>query len=162
MARQRSKPTLMHSAARGAAAGLIGGAVLVTTHRVLAPRLPDRTRKGADAWDRRVGSAAKAVGLRLSPTTRTAIGVGTQLTCASMLGALYAIVTEQMEPSPATEDFVRAGIVFAASLFAPELQPRKRKPRGLRHKAQRKALRSITAPSMFGRATHYALRAMAR
>jgi hypothetical protein len=116
MATRRPKSTVLESAARGAAAGLVGGAVLVTAHRVLLPRLPDRKRRRTERWDKGVGAA---------------------------------------------DDFIRAGMVFTASLIAPELEPRQRRPRGLRRKAQHKALRLVSAPSMFSRATTLALRALA-
>jgi len=161
MATRRTKSTVLESATRGAAAGLVGGAVLVTAHRVFLPRLPDRKRHGTERWDKGIGAAAERIGWNLSPRARTTIGVATQLTCSALLGAMYAVVKEQLEPSRAADDFIRAGMVFTASLIAPELEPRKRRPRGLRRKAQHKALRSVTAPSMFGRATTLALRALA-
>ena len=158
---KHSRPSVLESAVRGAAAGLVGGTVLVAAHRVVLPRLPDRKRNGVDRWDKGVAAAADRVGWELSPRARTTIGVATQLTCSALLGALYAVAKEQLEPSRAADDLIRAGMVFTASLIAPELEPRKRRPRGVRRKVQHKALRSVTAPSMFGRATTLALRALA-
>jgi len=161
MPSRRKKPTVMQSVARGAAAGLAGGAALVVAHRVVLPRLPDRQKKTRiDPLDQRVARAADRVGLELSPRARTAIAVSTQLACATLLGALYAVVTEQMEPSQAADDFIHAGTVFVASLVAPELQKKRRKLQGLPERMGHAAMSRITAPSLFGRATSLALRAM--
>lgn len=161
MPKRRRKPTIMQSVTRGAAAGLAGGAALVMAHRVVMPRLPDRKKTSrVDPFDRRVAAAADRVGLELSPRARTAIAVSTQLACAALLGALYAVVTEQMEPSRAADDFIHAGTVFVASLVAPELPRKRRKVRSLTERVGHAAMGRVTAPSVFGRATSLALRAL--
>lgn len=152
---------LMESAARGAAAGLVGGAVLAVAHRSLLPRLPDRKRGRAHAWDHRVRSAAARAGLDLSERMRTPTAIATELLACVALGVAYTVVIEQLEPSRQARKLLDAGLVYAASLMAPELE-RKKSPRGWRKKLRNKALERVNAPALFGRTTTLALRALAR
>ena len=162
MKRRSRTPSVWESAARGAAAGLIGGAALTTAHRYLLPKLPDRGRKRRMEWDGRVDDVAERLGWDLSPRTRAVVGVSTQLAAATLFGALYAVVTEQLQPSRAGRNFLDAGLVFAASVLAPELERKRRPPRGTRAKLRHRALAPITAPAIFGRTTALALKALAR
>jgi len=158
---RRSQPTLWESAARGATAGLVGGAALAAAHRLVLPRFPDRINPRVHRWDARVQRAAKRMGLELSPRGRTVLGWTTQLAVATLIGAAYAVVEEQMQPSRATKQLLDSGLVFAASMLAPEMKPR-RKPRGRKARLRRAALQRVTAPSIYGKATTLALKALAR
>ncbi|HEX7019544.1 MAG TPA: hypothetical protein VF159_06040 [Gemmatimonadaceae bacterium] len=162
MTKRSRTPSVWESAARGAAAGLIGGAALSTAHRYLLPKLPDRGRKRRNEWDGRVHDVAEQFGWDLSPRTGAVVGVTTQLAAATLFGALYAVVTEQMQPSRAGKNFLDAGLVFAASMLAPELERKRRLPRGKRAKMRHRALAPITAPAVFGRTTALALKALTR
>ena len=147
--------------ARGAIAGLIGGAAMTAAERVILPRLPDRKRPRVVPWDERLESAADALGWDMSPGARTAMGITTQLLYAALLGAGYAALTAR-KPSRATRDLADAALVFAASLLAPELprhRPRRRKRTRVGRLRQR-VTEPITAPKVFGRTTTMALRAL--
>ena len=158
---RKNKPSLMESAARGAVAGLIGGTTLVLAHRALLPRMPHTKRGRVSPWDKRVARAADFTGLDVSPRTRTAAGIASQLVAAVAVGVAYTVISEQTEQSRAGKQLLDAGLVYAASLFAPELEQR-RPPRSGRAKLRRKALERITAPSMYGQATTLALRVLSR
>jgi hypothetical protein len=150
------------SAARGAFAGLMGGAALAVTHRMLLPKLPDRKRSRIDRWDARVDDVGERLGVDLSARSRTAIGVSSQLVVATLLGATYAVVVEQQRPSRALQKLLDAGLVYAASFVAPDLAERKlpRKRRNRRVRLQRRALERVNAPTIFGRATSLALKTL--
>jgi hypothetical protein len=162
---QRSRPeTFKKAAARGAIAGLIGGAAMTAAERVILPRLPDRRRRRVAQWDKRLAGAAEAIGWDLSPRIRTAAGITTQLAYAALLGAVYAAIVSR-KPSRALRELTDAAMVFAASLLAPELPRRKTRGRGRRNRVVRlrqRIIAPITAPKVFGRATSLALRALQR
>lgn len=162
--REREKhPSLLESAGRGALAGLIGGAAMAAAERYVLPRLPDRHAPRVARWDARIARAAHRAGWDVSPRSRTALGVGTQLVLASLLGAAYAVARDRLDTSRAGQALLDAGLAFAVSALAPELPRSKRgRRRGLRHRVQRRVLAPITPPAIYGRATSMALRALAR
>ena len=156
-------PSFARAAGRGALAGLIGGAAMTAAERVVLPRLPGRHAPRIVPWDEHVSGAADLIGWDMSPRSRTAAGITTQLLYAAILGAGYAAIVSR-KPSRAARDLADAALVFAASLIAPEL-PRSRKrrrPRGRFARVRQKAIEPITVPKVFGRATTLALRALER
>lgn len=154
------KPSLTRAATRGAVAGLIGGAAMTAAERVVLPRLPGRRAPRVLPWDARVADAAAAIGWDMSPRSRTAAGITTQLLYAACLGAAYAALTSRKR-SRAGRDLADAALVFAASLIAPELPRRKPRKKGDRlTRIGRRAAAPITVPKVFGRATAMALKAM--
>src|SRR5881275_2307108 len=102
----RKKPDPWESVARGALAGLAGGAALTIAHRWMLPRLPDRKRPRVHRWDKMIQSGAEQMGLELTQTSRTVVGVATQLLSAMALGAVYTVLTEQAEPSQQAEQLI--------------------------------------------------------
>jgi hypothetical protein len=48
------------------------------------------------------------------------LGMATQLAAAVAVGAAYTVVSEQTAPSREGKEVLDAGLVYAASLFAPE------------------------------------------
>jgi hypothetical protein len=108
----------------------------------------------ADAFD--------TLGWEMSPRTRTAAGITTQLLYAALLGAAYAVIVNQ-KPSRSAHQLADALLVFAASFIAPEI-PRKRprRRRGRLARLRQRAMEPITVPRVFGRATTLALRALER
>jgi hypothetical protein len=93
---QASKSTSVAGAAgRGALAGLIGGAAMTAAERVVLPRLPGRHAPRVVPWDKRVSVAADLVGWDMSPRSRTAAGITTQLLYAALLGAAYATIVSR-------------------------------------------------------------------
>src|SRR4051812_43174804 len=157
------KPSVARAAGRGALAGLVGGATMTAAERVILPRLPGRHAPRIVPWDERVSRVADVVGWEMSPRSRTAAGITTQLLYAALLGAAYAALMSR-KPSRAARDLADAALVFAASLVAPELPRSKRKPRrrGRLAKLRQRAIEPITVPKLFGRATTLALGAMNR
>jgi len=135
---------------------------MTTAERVVLPRLPGRHAPRIMPWDARVADAADTIGWDLSPRSRTAAGITTQLLYTALLGAAYAAIMSR-KPSRAGRDLVDAALIFAASLIAPEL-PRSKRPRKNNRLARlgRRAAEPITVPKVFGRATTLALRAMER
>jgi hypothetical protein len=98
----------------------------------------------------------------MTPRSRTAAGITTQLLYAALLGAIYAAVVSR-RPSRAARDLADAALVYAASLIAPELPRSKHRKKGGRlTRLGRRAAEPITVSKVFGRATALALRAMER
>jgi hypothetical protein len=161
MAKRKSRPTVLSSAARGAVAGLIGGVVLTTAHRVLLPKLPGRTRKTRGQWDNRVSSVSDSVLGDLSPRVRTRVRVASQLASAAVLGAAYAVAVEQLDTSGAGRHLINAALEFGASLIAPELAQKRRRPRGRKARLRQRALAPLTGPAAYGRTTSVALKMLA-
>ena len=159
--KRSNHPSIGRAVARGAVAGLIGGAAMTAAERMILPRLPDRRRPRVLPWDERLASAADAIGWDMSARARTTMGITTQLLYAALLGAGYAALTSR-KPSRAAHDLADAALVFAASLLAPELprhRPGRRKPTRVARLRQR-VIEPITAPKVFGRTTTMALRAL--
>ena len=154
--------TITRAAGRGALAGLIGGAAMTTAERVVLPRLPGRRAPRIVPWDERVSGAADLMGWDMSPKSRTAAGITTQLLYAAVLGAAYAAIVSR-KPSRAGRDLADAALVFAASLIAPELpRSRRRKRRSRFARMRQKAIEPITVSKVFGHATTLALKALNR
>lgn len=163
MKRREKRPSLLESAGRGALAGLIGGAAMAASERLVLPRLPDRRAPRVAQWDARMARTANRAGWHVSARSRTMLGVGTQLVVASLLGAAYAVARDHIDTSRAGQDLLDAGLAFAVSAFAPELpRAERRTRRGLRQRVQRRVLAPITPPAIYGRTTSMALKALAR
>jgi len=133
---------------------------MTAAERVVLPRLPGRHAPRIVPWDERLSGAADLIGWDMSPRSRTAAGITTQLLYAALLGAAYAAIVSR-KPSRAGRDLADAALVFAASLIAPEL-PRstRRRRRGRFARMRQKAIEPITVSKVFGRATTLALRAL--
>ena len=136
---------------------------MTAAERVVLPRLPGRHAPRIIPWDERVSVAADLLGWEMSPRSRTAAGITTQLLYAALLGATYAAIMSR-KPSRAGRDLADAALIFAATLIAPELprSRRRRKPRGRLAKMRQRVIEPITVPKVFGRATTLALRALER
>ena len=134
---------------------------MTAAERVVLPRLPGRHAPRVVPWDERVSGAADLIGWDMSPRSRTAAGITTQLLYAALLGAAYAAIVSR-KPSRAGRDLADAALVFAASLIAPELPRAKarRRKRGRFARMRQKAIEPITVSKVFGRATTLALRAL--
>jgi hypothetical protein len=159
---RKQKPSIGRAAGRGAIAGLIGGAAMTAAERVVLPRLPGRHAPRVVPWDARVMDAADTIGWDMSPRSRTAAGITTQLLYAALLGATYAAIVSR-KPSRAGRDLADAALVYAASLIAPELPRSKRRKKGDRlTRLGRRAAEPVTVSKVFGRATTMALRALER
>ena len=165
MSLTNGRPSLLRSAGTGALAGLIGGAAMTTAERVLLPRIPGRRRPRVPRWDRRIASAAERLGWEMSPRARSTTGIASQLVYATMLGAAYGVASQHLRPSRAGRQLLDAGLMFAASLLAPELprhKARRRKHRGRVERIGIRALEPVTPSRVFGRTTTLALSALTR
>jgi hypothetical protein len=156
--------SLAEVAFRGAVGGLAGGIALITSERLLLPRLHDRRRPRIVSWDKRVQRAAAHLGWEMSPRMRTGSGIATQLLASAMLGAIYELTNARYKPTGAAKGLLDAGLMFLASLLAPEppkqdLKRKKKKKRGM---LGRIALDPITTPVVYGEATTLAVRALRR
>jgi hypothetical protein len=133
---------------------------MTAAERVVLPRLPGRHAPRIVPWDERVSGAADLIGWDMSPRSRTATGITTQLLYAALLGAAYAAIVSR-KPSRAGRNLADAALVFAASLIAPELpRSRIRRRKGRAAKLRQKAIGPITVSKVFGEATTLALRAL--
>lgn len=144
------------AAARGAAAGLIGGVALNALDRLVAPRMGGAPRERE--WDNGVATVLARVGVRLSQRERAIAGVVTGLAYATLLGAAYGLARQRWQRSPATVGLLDAALVYGASLVSRE--PR-RTPRGVRRRSARVA-RAVSSISVFGTATAAAYKALSR
>jgi hypothetical protein len=161
MPTRKSRPTVLSSVARGAIAGLIGGAVLTTAHRVLVPRLSGRTRRGRREPDVRAAAVSSRLFGDLSPRVRTRVELATQLVSAAMLGAAYGVAVEQFESSRSGRNLIDAALVFGASLIAPDLTPRRRRMGSRKAKLRQRVLAPFTGPAVYGGTTSAALKLLA-
>jgi hypothetical protein len=150
------------AAARGAAAGLVGGIALVALDRVVVPRLTGGTG-GAHRereWDEAVADTLSRVGLRLDSRGRAAAGIATGLAYAALLGAGYGLARHRLRGSPAARGLIDAALVYGASLISREPE---RVTRAARRVSKRNAaLRGMSSVSLFGQATTAAYRALSR
>src|SRR5688572_6352083 len=144
------------AAARGAAAGLIGGLALTALDRVIAPRFGGGQRERE--WDEGVADTLAHVGVRVAGRERAMAGVATGLVYAAILGAAYGLARQRWRTSPATLGLLDAALVYGASLVSRE--PR-RVTRGRRRPATR-AMRAVGSVSVFGTATAAAYKALSR
>ena len=161
MPNRKTRPTMMSSAARGALAGLIGGVVLTAAHRWALPKLPGRSRRRRGVVNDRVGMMSKRLFADLSPRTRAGATVAAQLVGAAFLGAAYGMAVEQLDSSRAGRSLIDAGLMFGASLIAPELTPSRYRPRSRKARLRQRALAPLTGPAVYGRTTSAALRLLA-
>jgi hypothetical protein len=147
------------AAARGAAAGLIGGLALIALDRLVVPRLGEPVQREGK-WDDRIGGGLARFGVRLSPRGRAAAGVVTGLAYAAVLGAGYGLARRRWRESPAALGLLDAALVYAASLISPE-PPRRSRGAGRRARRSR-TVRAVSSLSVFGTATAAAYRALSR
>ena len=81
------------AAARGAAAGFIGGLGLNALDRFVAPRMGGAQRERE--WDKGVAAVFARVGVRLSENERAIAGIATGLVYATLLGAAYGVARQR-------------------------------------------------------------------
>jgi hypothetical protein len=154
--RTNGKGSVGAAAARGAAAGLIGGIALIAVDRLVAPRLGAAQRERE--WDDRVADGLRRVGVRVSGRERAAAGMVSGLAYAMVLGAAYGVARWRYQSSPATLQLLDAALVYGASLVS-------RQPRRARRGAGRpavRAIRAVSTASLFGQATAAAYKALSR
>jgi hypothetical protein len=146
------------AAARGAAAGLIGGLALIAVDRFVVPRLGGGSHRERD-WDEGVAHTLGRVGVRVRGRQRAVVGVATGLAYAALLGAGYGLARQRLRRTPAARGLLDAGLVFGASLISPEPPPRSR---GVRGASKRPRLRPVSSAAIFGTTTAAAYKALSR
>lgn len=153
---RRSDMSPAGAAARGAAAGFLGGIALTALDRFVAPRMggPRRERD----WDNGVADVLARVGLQLSDRGRATAGIASGLLYATCLGAAYGVARQRWHKSPATIGLLDAALVYGASLVSRE-PPRPR--RGIKRRSAR-AARAVSSIAVFGTATAAAYKALSR
>jgi hypothetical protein len=161
--RTHREVSLAEVAFRGAIGGIAGGIALIASERLLMPRIDDR-RPRIVSWDKRLQRTAQRIGWEMSPRVRTASGIATQILASAVLGAAYELANARYKPTGAAKGLLDAGLMFVASLLAPELpkkdlRRKRKKKRGL---LGRIALDPITTPALYGEATTLAVRALRR
>jgi hypothetical protein len=150
--------------ARGALAGLVGGLALTAAERLVAPRLPGYGKPRRSPWDRRVRTAAGAMGLELDARTARIASDVARVAYATAVGAAYGAAIGAGRPSSrASRNFVDAGLGLAASVMAPE--PGRRSNNGRR--PVRNAIVGqlgdrLLSPALFERTTSALLSALLR
>jgi hypothetical protein len=156
---RKKQQRLVDVALRGAAAGVIGGAVVSLTQRELLSRLAGGAPHQA-GWDDVAGRGLRRVGIDVDGNAKIAVGIAGQLLYSAALGACYALMRERAKQSRAGSVLTDAALTYAASLVFPDRPTPKRRGRKL---AARKALVNRANPAQaFNRATSMALNVMMR
>lgn len=157
--RRRQRARVLDTAMRGAAAGVVGGLAVSLLEREVISRLVGGPLHRTD-WDDQASRAMRRIVPRFGPRSRIAIGVGTQLLYAGLLGAGYAVAHERTKESRAGRALLDGAMTYAASLVFPEVpQPSRKHVRN----AMRRRLAQPANPAVaFSRVTLMAFGALAR
>lgn len=128
-AKRRRQRTLLQTALRGGAAGMVGGLAITLIEREVLSRVMGSARHRS-AWDDLAARGLSRVGVELGDGGRIATGVATQVAYAGMLGAAYAVLREEARDSRAGRILLDGALTYAASLVFPDRpQPARRKKR---------------------------------
>ena len=158
--RKQPKRSMLETALRGGAAGVVGGLAISLVEREVLARIAGGTRHRS-AWDELAARGLARVGVRVGEGGgRIAAGVTTQLAYAGVLGATYAVLREETRESRAGRILLDASLTYAASLVFPDSPVPAR--RGRRLALRRKVVDPVNPADAFVRVTSMALRAMAR
>lgn len=113
------------AAAKGALAGLAGGAVLLASSELSARGLIPGERAGGPARRgpairrgarRAVRAGSRAAGVRLSGGQREAAAVALELAAAAGIGALFGVIASRVTIPPAASGPLLGGLVYASTL----------------------------------------------
>ena len=158
MAGRKRQLTIGEAALRGAAAGLIGGAVVMAARRLDEKRLLTGGAAADIDWQRTISRTARQRGLRLSTRQRTVAGVGAHLAYSALLGAVLGVVGSR---STRLADVALEVLSYAEAVprlgFAPEPPVARR---GLRR--ARRGVIPLRTDRLYGLATRAALRALTK
>jgi hypothetical protein len=160
MARKRRRQqTLLETALRGGAAGIVGGLAITLLEREVLARVMGGARHRS-AWDDLAARGLARVGVELGDGGRIATGVATQVVYAGVLGAAYAVLREQSRDSRAGRILLDGALTYAASLVFPDRPQPKR--RGRRLALRRKIADPVNPADVFMRVTGMTLGALTR
>jgi hypothetical protein len=158
--RKRRKRSMLETAVRGGAAGVVGGLAISLFQRELLARIAGGARHRS-AWDDVAARGLSRVGLRVGDGGgRIAAGLSTQLAYAGFLGATYAVLREEARDSRAGRVLLDGALTYAASLVFPDRPTPAR--RGRRLALRRKIVDPVNPADAFVRVTSMALGAIAR
>lgn len=158
--RKRRKRSMLETAVRGGAAGVVGGLAISLLQRELLARITGGARHRS-AWDDVAASGLSRVGVRVGDGGgRIAAGLTTQLAYAGVLGATYAVLREEARESRAGRVLLDGALTYAASLVFPDRPAPAR--RGRRLALRRKIVDPVNPADAFVRVTSIALGAIGR
>jgi hypothetical protein len=110
--------------ARGALAGMAGGAALWVTERLgRATVLPAGTPAGGHA-EQAVRFVAQERGADLGGAAAAAAGLGVQLAYCAILGAAYGTLRRRVELPAVADALLLAGVAYVAALSGGGIVPR--------------------------------------
>ena len=158
--RKRQKRSMLETALRGGAAGVVGGLAISLVQREVLARIAGGTRHRS-AWDDVAASGLSRVGVRVGDGGgRIALGLTTQLAYAGVLGATYAVLREEAREARAGRVLLDGALTYAASLVFPDRPTPAR--RGRRLALRRKIVDPVNPADAFVRVTAMTLRAIGR
>jgi hypothetical protein len=158
--RKRRQRSLLETALRGGAAGVIGGLAISLVEREVLARIAGGARHRS-AWDDLAARGLSRVGLEIGDGRgRIATGVATQLVYAGALGAAYAVLRERARESRAGRIMLDGAFTYAASLVFPDRPTPAR--RGRKLALRRKITEPVNPADAFMRVTSLSLHAMGR
>ena len=157
---RRRKRSLLETALRGGAAGLVGGLAISIVEREVLARLTGGTRHRSE-WDALAARGLSRVGLEIGEGRgRIATGLATQLAYAGVLGATYAVLREQTRTSRPGRILLDAGLTYAATLVFPDRPKPARRSRRLA--LRRKITDPLNPADAFMRVTAMTIAALTR
>ena len=158
--RKRRRRSLLETALRGGAAGMVGGLAISLVEREVLARIAGGA-KHRSGWDDLAARGLSRVGLEVGDGgARIATGVATQLAYAGALGAVYAVLREQARDSRAGRILLDGALTYAASLVFPDRPTPAR--RGRRLALRRRIADPVNPADAFMRVTSMALVALTR
>ena len=158
--RKRRKRSMLETAVRGGAAGVVGGLAISLFQRELLARIAGGARHRS-AWDDVAARGLSRVGLRVGDGGgRIAAGLSTQQAYAGLHGATNAVLREEARDSRAGRVLLDGALTYAASLVFPDRPTPAR--RGRRLALRRKIVDPVNPADAFVRVTSMALGAIAR
>jgi hypothetical protein len=156
--RRRSR-SMLETALRGGAAGLVGGVAITLVEREVLARIAGGARHRS-AWDDLAASGLARLGLEIGERGRIATGVASQVAYAGALGAAYAVLREETRDSRAGRILLDGALTYAASLVFPDRPAPAR--RGRRLALRRKVAEPVNPAAAFSRVTAMTLGALSR
>jgi hypothetical protein len=157
--KRRNERTMLQTALKGGAAGVVGGLAITLVEREVLARITGGARHRS-AWDDLAANGLSRIGLDVGDRGRIATGVLTQLAYAGALGATYAVLREEAKDSRAGRILLDGALTYAASLVFPD-EPRPAR-RGRRLALRRKIAQPVNPAAAFSRVTAMALGALTR
>ena len=158
--RKQRKRSMLETALRGGAAGVVGGLAISLVEREVLARIAGGARHRS-SWDDLAAHGLARVGVRVGDGgSRIAAGLTTQLAYAGVLGATYAVLREEARDSRAGRILLDGALTYAASLVFPDRPAPAR--RGRRLALRRKIVDPVNPANAFVRVTAMTLGAIGR